>query len=191
MLTVHGDTYQKFEVLYNAQHGALYAYLLNRTRDPMLTEEVVQRTFVRWWELESRGKTGTMDPSKALYVIAKGILIDEHRKTLAAQRIATGYLAQVPATVDNENRLAVDDLQRIIRTAIDKLPPKRKRIFELSRFEDLSYREIADELGISVNTVESQMVKAIRDLRSQLYPYMGDSLNPAHLFILGYLLDRY
>lgn len=34
MLTVHGDTYQKFEVLYNAQHGALYAYLLNRTRDP-------------------------------------------------------------------------------------------------------------------------------------------------------------
>ncbi len=188
---VASEVYDRFEALYAAQHGRIYAFVMNRTGDPVCAEEIVQLTFIRWWELECSGKSVAMEAQKVLFVIAKGLLIDEHRKTSAAKRLAADYVKRLPSTASNGHRLAVDDLQRIIRDAIDALPPRRKRIFEMSRFEELSYREIAEQLGISVSTVEGQMVKAIRELRMHLQPYADETLNPAHLIILAALCQLY
>ena len=61
-----------------------------------------------------------------------------------------------------------DDIRTRIHTEIDKLPPRCKEIFNLSRFEGLKYQEIADHLEISVKTVEVQMGKALKVLRESL-----------------------
>ena len=63
-------------------------------------------------------------------------------------------------------------MQEQIYKAIEKLPEQCRLIFRLSRFEELKYAEIAEQLGISVKTVENQMGKALRILRNELQEYL-------------------
>ena len=61
-----------------------------------------------------------------------------------------------------------NELQQQINVAIEQLPPQCKRVFTLSRYENLTYAEIAAQLEISVKAVDKQMVRALRILREQL-----------------------
>jgi len=67
----------------------------------------------------------------------------------------------------------VSDLQTRLHAALEQLPTECRRIFELSRFEELKYREIADQLNISIKTVETQMGKALRLMRVHLAEYLS------------------
>jgi RNA polymerase sigma-70 factor (ECF subfamily) len=66
------------------------------------------------------------------------------------------------------NSMSETETQVRIQNALDKLPEKCREVFQLSRFEELKYKEIADKLGISVKTVEAQMTKALKILREEL-----------------------
>lgn len=68
--------------------------------------------------------------------------------------------------------LQQEELQQAIDEAIDSLPERCRLVFVLSRFEELSNKEIADQLGISIKTVENQMTKALRILRNLLEPQL-------------------
>ncbi len=69
--------------------------------------------------------------------------------------------------------LETRELGELIRQSIDRLPERCRLVFTLSRYEEFSYQEIADKMGISVKTVENQMTKALRALREDLGPYLG------------------
>ncbi|GFI13805.1 hypothetical protein IMSAGC008_01339 [Muribaculaceae bacterium] len=66
-----------------------------------------------------------------------------------------------------------EDIRRIVREAIVRLPEKTRRIFLMSRFENKTYGEIADEVGLSVKSIEFHMSKALRELRSDLGKYFS------------------
>ena len=70
-------------------------------------------------------------------------------------------------------------------TALNKLPEKCRAIFHLSRFEELKYQQIADQLNISIKTVETHMVKALRILRKEMAEFL-----PVALFILFNLIKK-
>jgi RNA polymerase sigma-70 factor (ECF subfamily) len=63
-------------------------------------------------------------------------------------------------------------LEKHLRDALNELPEQCRTIFQMSRFQELKYREIADELGLSVKTVENQMGKALKILRSRLAEFL-------------------
>ena len=73
-----------------------------------------------------------------------------------------------------------EDIEKVIANAIDKLPERCREIFLKSRIEGMKYREIADELDISMNTVENQMSIALRKLRIELKDYL-----PLLLFLIS------
>lgn len=66
-----------------------------------------------------------------------------------------------------------EDIRRLVREAIGRLPEKTRRIFLMSRFENKTYGEIADEVGLSVKSIEFHMSKALRELRSDLGKYFS------------------
>lgn len=85
--------------------------------------------------------------------------------------------------MEDDERIAVNDvidhiaaktLNEKIQKAIELLPDKCKLTFQLSRFENMSYKEIAETMNVSVKTVENQMGKALSVLRASLAPYMKD-----------------
>jgi RNA polymerase sigma-70 factor (ECF subfamily) len=69
-------------------------------------------------------------------------------------------------------KILVKELEEKLRDAMNALPQQCRTIFQLSRFEGLKYQEIADQLGISVKTVENQMGKALKQLRVKLIDYL-------------------
>jgi len=168
-----------FNALYQEQHGRLYAFVVAKTGDRWLAEEVVQRSFIRWWEMSLKDRQGKLDAKKALFMIAKGIIIDERRRHLAAQKIMEGYSGLQNTDSSNGQQLDIKDIEVLITEAISRLPEKRRKIFEMSRFEELSYQEIAGLLGISVSTVEGQMVKAIKSVKLSLEPHLNNQVSSA------------
>ena len=81
-----------------------------------------------------------------------------------------------------EEQIDADTLQEKINVAIQNMPPQRKRIFEMSRFEGLKYKEIAAHLNISIKTVENHMGSAMKFLRIELKDYL-------HLAVVIYLIE--
>jgi RNA polymerase sigma-70 factor (ECF subfamily) len=77
-------------------------------------------------------------------------------------------------------KILVKELEEKLRQAMNALPQQCRTIFQLSRFEGLKYQEIADQLGISIKTVENQMGKALKQLRVKLIDYLP-------IFILAFI----
>jgi len=71
-----------------------------------------------------------------------------------------------------EDEMIVSELEQKIRQAIDRLPLERRKVFIMSRYDGLTYNQIAEKLGISVKTVENQMGKALKTLREDLSEYL-------------------
>jgi RNA polymerase sigma factor (sigma-70 family) len=101
-----------------------------------------------------------------LYVILKNNILNYYRKEVSRKRYQE-YAAQLPQ-FDYSTQVTVEsrELEKQLSNEIEKLPPKCRAVFKLSRHEHLSNKEIAARLGISENTVEQHMRKALRDLRS-------------------------
>src|SRR5690606_27926411 len=135
-------------------------------------EEVVQRTF-----------TGIRDKKEQLQVqvSVKSYLYSAVRNAsltvIKHEKVKARHAATIEETDFHSDDLASaglmsDELNQNINRAIDKLPEQCRIVFKLSRFEELKYAEIADQLGISVKTVENQIGKALRILRVELKEYL-------------------
>jgi RNA polymerase sigma-70 factor (ECF subfamily) len=161
-----------FENLFFEAYADLCAYAKLFVNDLDEAEEIVQDIFVKFWE--NRSEIEILASSRAyLFKAVRNSCLNfiKHRK------IEDSYKQQNQAIRDEgifavDEELAGSELEQKIRIAIDKLPPERKKIFIMCRFEGLRYKEIADKTGISVKTVENQMGKAMKFLKEELSDYI-------------------
>ncbi|MFT3822990.1 MAG: sigma-70 family RNA polymerase sigma factor [Chitinophagaceae bacterium] len=155
-----------FQQAYNDFHVKLYQYIFRYSRSHYLAQEVVQLTFIKLWEKrESLSEEYTLDIQ--LFRIAKSILIDLLRKDAVRK---TQALPEQGMEVVWYNEMPVaekDELTHILR-AVEELPPARKEVFKLSRFDGLSHKEISSRLSLSTKTVENHISKAIRQLKKSI-----------------------
>ena len=130
-------------------------------------EEVVQDVFCKIWQ--NRHK---LDEKYSLngyiFRITKNLVLNKLRKRVNEP---ASYVSISKCNIyqnKTENDILLHEMERLLEEAIEALPPKRQLIFKLSRQKGLSNQEIADHLDISINTVEGQMRKAIKYLRSYI-----------------------
>jgi len=160
---------QSFEVLYHRYSGKLYNFMMKVSKgDSYTAEELVQRTFIKVWETKEY-----INPNKSfisyLCTIAKNMLLNEYEHQ-AIHFIYEEYVKVIATENDNSTEKEVDKklLEEYIEKLADKLPPKRKEIFILSRKEGFSNKEIAKRLNISESTIETQLSKALSFMKGQL-----------------------
>lgn len=137
-------------------------------RDSNLAEDLAQEVFFELWRSRSRLR---IKGSVGAYL--RRAVVNRSLNYLRDQRLPLSDQspAELPLADDRtgaQQRLERDELEQAIQRAIDQLPERCRIVFVLNRFEDLSNKEIADRLDISVKTVENQMTRALRLLRSQL-----------------------
>lgn len=141
--------------------------------DPEEAREVVQEVFIKIW---NGRKNIELDDSlnSYLFKIAGNISIDKLRHKKVESRYVEIY-KQVYLDSDYSTpyeSLLAQELNVSIASAMKKIPPRCKIIFDLSRAGGLTYGEIAKELNISIKTVEVQMSKALHILRCELKEYL-------------------
>lgn len=130
-------------------------------------EEVVQDVFTSLWEHRANMEN---DLSGWLITVCRNKALKSLRRQILHTDISS--LPKVPADLsDPLQQLYFQEIEQYIHTIIQSLPPMRKKIFLMSRDEDKSYQQIADELGISVLTVKKQISLALAHLRTQVTPY--------------------
>ncbi len=132
-------------------------------------EELVQGAFVKLW-----GQRDTLEFQNSVKAYLYRMVHNQALNRLRAQHTHERYTQHQARQMAQEYESPQDDpeLQQRFRKVLDALPAQCRNVFELSRFEALKYREIADQLGISIKTVETHMGKALRILRLELADYL-------------------
>jgi RNA polymerase sigma-70 factor (family 1) len=159
-----------FKTLYEQFFAKVYAFARKHTNHPDEAEDLAHDVFLKLWQHRATFSI-TIPPDAQLLTIGRQLVINRYKRETVRQRAYTDWQQINPDATradDTEQLLQTAELASNLETALNGLPPKRREIFEKSRFEHRSYDEIAEELGISRATVESQMVKALRTLREKL-----------------------
>lgn len=143
-------------------------------------EEIVQDVFVNFWN--NQHKINIKISLKAyLYSSVRNASLNKKKHIKIREQYKEHNERELESnSVDLENEMNATELEIKIKNAIDKLPLKRRKIFIMSRYDDLKYKEIAEKLNISIKTVENQMGSALKFLRKELIDYIV-------IFILLYL----
>ena len=156
---------EAFDSLYRAYAPRLYRFAYSIIRSDADAQDVLQTTFLRIWEGRS-----SLDPSKNissyLYAIARNLCIDMLRHRLYAQLLPVEHMECSHNEVINQ--ILGNDGAAYIQAVVDALPARRREIFLLSRVSNMTYRQIAEHLNISENTVDTQMKRALSFLREKL-----------------------
>lgn len=162
-----------FEHLFRTHFERLCSFARQYVSDLDTAQDICQKVFIRLWEKREEMDTGRSIASYLFTSVRNRCLnhIRDHKKYRS-------HLLDVECgefeigTAITEDHFAVEELQQRIDAALATLPPKCRQVFEMSRYDQKKYREIADELDISQKTVEAHMSKAIKSLRDHLGDYL-------------------
>ena len=158
-----------FKQIYLQHWSDLYQYAYNILRNKTISEEIVQETFVSLWRRHETLKI-TQTLRAYLFTAVKFQVLNYMKSEKVKRDYAASYYAFKSASFDNSNEenIRLTDLKEMIETEVSKLPEKCQQIFRLSRDEHQSIKTIAEMLNISSKTVENQLTKALKQLRSSL-----------------------
>ncbi|WP_442794705.1 RNA polymerase sigma-70 factor [Pelobium manganitolerans] len=157
-----------FEILFKSNYKRLCNVALRIVNDLAIAENIVQDVFCRFWE-----KRHQLGIQLSVQAYLRRAVINESlnylkKEQALAKRNEVYAMEKMDERNSTEDLLFAKDAQQQINLAINSLPPACKQVFLLSRFEKLSYKQIAETLNISVKTVENQVSKALKILRGQL-----------------------
>ncbi len=162
------------EVLFKRYYKPLWRFAKDMLGDSDQAEDAVQEVFGKIWE--KRGSIYISSTVKGyLYTAVRNNCLNLIKTNARKNFLEEGMEDDSRFSVEDvQAKLAAKTMQQKISAALEMLPPKCGIIFKMSRFEDKSYKEIAEDLGLSVKTVENQMGKALQLMRSYLQPYMKE-----------------
>jgi RNA polymerase sigma-70 factor (family 1) len=161
-----------FSMLYDRYWSDLYKYAFFILKDQEACKDIIQDVFVWLWE--HKQDLQIQSPKSYLrtavkYKIANYIRSGNIRESFFEEVAKFNYETSIPG-VDEFAELK--ELNNIIQITVSTLPLKCQEIYRLSREENLSNREIAEQLGISIKTVENQITIALRRIRSNVEPQL-------------------
>lgn len=154
-----------FRELYVQWQPHLASFIFGITKSKELTAEIIQDVFLKIWL--TRNNLAAIENFKSyLFVIARNQAVNAFQKTMREIR----QLRELEKTIDAENQ--EDELLErqlsIVDQAIDQLSPRQKEIYLLHRHEKLTYQQIADQLGISKESVKTHLKLAVRSITRYL-----------------------
>lgn len=158
-----------FDAIYKKYSRRLYGFIFRYVKQDSDTEEIVQEVFLKIWQ--SRDKINIYSSFESfLFTIAHNATVNLLKKRATEHK----YVEHVKAIQQIENSYELTDeihykeLEQRFHGLLNELSPRQKEIFQLSRDEGLTHKEIAEKLGISQNTVKNHLVTTLSFLKSKL-----------------------
>lgn len=173
---ISGDE-SAFEKVYRFYYPRLNYFATQYLFDAEASKNIVQDVFTELWDKRESLQYDsnlnawlfTVTKNKSLKVISQLKSRQNYDNHIKSRQLDANYKSL--SDFDTSN-FVFEELQTQIQIALDRLPPACRKVFEMSRFEDKKNREIAEELNLSIKTVEAQISKALRSLKSDLKDYL-------------------
>ncbi|MGD8780043.1 MAG: RNA polymerase sigma-70 factor [Ignavibacteria bacterium] len=166
-----------YKVLFEKYYPALVRFVYLYVKDEDIAEELVQEFFVQFWIKREQIKINTSVKSyfyKALRNRALNYKRDEKDDLSINSDL---HLIDDVQSKQYNDQLDLQLLEAQVKSAVDSLPEKCKKIFRLSRENNLTYKEIAERMNISQKTVEAQVGIALKKLREKLQPIINSLIS--------------
>tara|TARA_B110000305_G_scaffold26895_1_gene24668 strand:+ start:1651 stop:2250 length:600 start_codon:yes stop_codon:yes gene_type:complete len=174
-----GDS-KGYQFLVTSYHQKLCVYANSLTNDSDLAEDIVQNVFMSIWKNRNKLKDQFVVKSY-LYKSVYNEFIDQYRKKKAVLTLEKKHIDALTYIVEEEDEKSLEKLISIVKKEIDKLPPKCKQTFLLSKEEGLTNLEISEYLNISIKSVEAHITKAFSVLRKSI----GNKVNGILFLLFG------
>ncbi len=160
-----------FDRLFRKYYGQLVRFAMGYINDGPTCEEIVQDVFIKIWENAPRISI-TSTVAGYFYSSVRNHCLNyiKHESIKKKHEKGQSYVNTDDNPVIGE-KLNMDFFKHILSQAVKNLPVKCREIFEMAKFEGLSYDEIAEYLEVSTKTVENQMGIALKKLREAMLPY--------------------
>lgn len=167
---IDGDE-DAFCELYAAYKNRLLYFAMKFVKSRDFAEDIFQDAFTIIWQ-SRRFINPDASFSSYLYTIVRNRILNQIRDADKENTLKEQILSQaIDYTDDTKENILANDLREIINKALEKLTPRQREIFEMSREAQMSHKEIADALGISVNTVQEHISISLRTIRTFLSKY--------------------
>lgn len=172
-----------FAALYRHYQGALDLFLTRFVKSPQLAEDLSQEIFLKIWE--QREKLRELLSFRAfLFIVARNYtlnILQKAGRSNAAMGEITRHVLSLHTQSPTEDAVLSREYQDFLDRTIQSLPPRAREVFRLCRQQQLSYEEVAAQLGISRNSVKNHMVHSMKILRTSVE---RDLQIPLSLFLL-------
>lgn len=167
---IDGDE-DAFCELYAAYKNRLLYFAMKFVKSREFAEDIFQDAFSVVWQ-SRRFINPDASFSSYLYTIVRNRILNQIRDMSNEDQLKEHILSQaVDATNDTKSEILLNDLKEIISRALDQLTPRQREVFKMSRDQQMSHKEIADALGVSVNTVQEHISVSLKVIRSYLTKY--------------------
>lgn len=170
---LRNGSYKAFNSIYDLYAKRLYAYCIQYLKSPEDAEEIVHDVFIQLWqERENIRQNETL--ASLLFIMSKHKLINAWRAKLnhPLYEDYVNYVNQFSVD-DTGNKIEYDDFMKKIHDILVDLPDTQRKVITLSRFKQLTNKEIAAILQLSEQTVKNQLVLGIKKLKEKLGKYWG------------------
>lgn len=164
---IEGDE-DAFCELYAAYKNRLIYFAMRFLKSREYAEDIFQDAFAVVWQ-GRRFINPDASFSAYLYTIVRNRILNQLRDLSNQNKLREQILSQaVNYTNETKDEIIANDLRQFISRALQQLTPRQREIFQMSRERQMSHREIAEVLGISVNTVQESISISLRTLRTYL-----------------------
>lgn len=173
ILRLIGGDEDAFCELYATYKNRLIYFAMRFLKSREYAEDVFQDAFTVVWQ-SRRFINPDASFSSYLYTIMRNRILNQLRNAANEEKLKESILSQaLDYTEDTKREVMLNDLKSLISNALQQLTPRQREIFEMSREAQLSHKEIADKLGISVNTVQEHISISLKLIRTYLIKYSG------------------
>ena len=180
----NNSAHDKFQMFFNKHYQELCSVAYNYLKDESDSKDVVQEVFIKIWN----NRVDLVDDPKAIYYLVTSVknncisLLRKqfHHLSVNEEEVINKFMLETNIEPVEEKEF---NIYEFVESALKELPPKCAIIFKMSRYDSMTYLQIAEKLDISVKTVENQMGKAIKIMRDYI------KINPLPLSVLLLVFD--
>ena len=162
---IDGDE-EAFCELYAAYKNRLLYFALKFVKSHEFAEDIFQDAFTVVWQTR-RFINPEASFSSYLYTIVRNRILNQLRDMANEDQLKEQILSQaIDSTNETNNHILLNDLKEIIARALEQLTPRQREVFKMSRELQMSHKEIAEALGVSVHTVQEHISLSLKVIRS-------------------------
>jgi RNA polymerase sigma-70 factor (ECF subfamily) len=159
---------QAFALFFKHHWPQVYGTGLRLTKSPGKAQDLAQDIFMKLWENRHR-LPEVKEEDAYIYTLSRNVILDLLRKKV----FDTGNIGILidyfeDRTISAQEKLEYNELEQTLKSAIDQLPGKVKDVFVLSRVKGLTHEQIAQQLGISIVSSKTYVVRALQDIRKYM-----------------------
>ncbi|MDF0718120.1 RNA polymerase sigma-70 factor [Muricauda sp. 334s03] len=158
--------------LFKLYHKELCNYMTAISGNPKVSEDIAQQTFIKIWDNRSKLQIGKNKLKRYVFKVAYNVFIDSRRKKNKESQLLESLKQQAYLEMTEVDSSLFEERLKMVEREIDNLPEQCKKVFIMSKREGLKYREISEQLHISIKTVEVHMARAMKRLKTQLTSFL-------------------